>query len=76
MNIRKNEKHVTGKDDESVLERVAKTIAPPSREVSDAELIDPGANAPAPKPGDPAKSRSSGMQRKTEGDVQHDKHGK
>jgi hypothetical protein len=70
MNVRKNdtEKHGTEKDDESVLERVAKTIAPPSREVSDAELIDPGANAPAPKPDNPAKSRSSVIKRKTDGD--------
>jgi hypothetical protein len=42
-------------EDEGVLERIAKTIAPPSREVSDAELVDPGANSPAPKPATPAE---------------------
>ncbi|OGB27386.1 MAG: hypothetical protein A3I66_00530 [Burkholderiales bacterium RIFCSPLOWO2_02_FULL_57_36] len=58
MTIRKNDtdKPVNDKDDEGLLEKIAKTIAPPSREVSDAELIDPGANSPAAKPNDPEKS--------------------
>lgn len=70
MNVRKNdtEKPAEDKDDDSVLERVAKTIAPPSREVSDAELIDPGANSPVPPPSDPAKLRSVPAERKQDSD--------
>jgi hypothetical protein len=49
-------------DDEGRLEKMAKTIAPPSREVSDAELIDPGANAPAPKPATPAERAEADRQ--------------
>jgi hypothetical protein len=44
------------RDDDGVLEKIARAIDPPSREVSDAELIDPGANSPAPKPEHPAKT--------------------
>jgi hypothetical protein len=47
---------VNTKDDESTLERIGKKIVPPSRETSDAELIDPGANSPTPLPENPAKS--------------------
>jgi hypothetical protein len=39
--------------DDGMLEKIARAIDPPSREVSDAELIDPGANTPAPVPGRP-----------------------
>jgi hypothetical protein len=42
-------------EDKGTLEKIAETIAPPSREVSDEELIDPGANSPAPKPPTPAE---------------------
>jgi hypothetical protein len=49
-------------DDEGALEKMAKTIAPPSREVSDAELIDPGANSPAPKPATPAERAEADRQ--------------
>lgn len=52
------------KEDEGVLERIAKTIVPPSREVSDAELSDPGANAPAPKPATPAERAEAEQSRK------------
>ena len=58
MNIRKNgiDKSMNSKDDEGALEKIAKKIAPPSREVSDAQLIDPGANTPETTPNRPAKS--------------------
>ena len=61
MNSRKNDPDKAAHDngDEGVLEKIAKTIAPPSREVSDAELIDPGANSPAAKPKPPKKSSAS-----------------
>jgi hypothetical protein len=36
--------------DDSVLERMAKTIAPPSHEVSDDELKDPGKMTPGAPP--------------------------
>jgi hypothetical protein len=36
--------------DDSVLERIAKTIAPPSHEVSDDELKDPGKMTPDAPP--------------------------
>ncbi len=36
--------------DDSVLERIAKTIAPPSHEVSDDELKDPGKMTPGAPP--------------------------
>jgi hypothetical protein len=32
--------------DDSVLEKIARAIDPPSREISDEELIDPGKNIP------------------------------
>jgi hypothetical protein len=51
-----------GKDDEGALEKMAKSIAPPSREVSDAELIDPGANSPVPKPATPAERAEADRQ--------------
>jgi hypothetical protein len=38
--------------DKGVLEKVAQTIDPPSREISDDELIDPGSNTPGSKPSD------------------------
>lgn len=38
-------KGATGKDD-GMLEKLAQTIDPPSREISDEELADPGANIP------------------------------
>lgn len=41
--------------DEGVVDKIARTIAPPSREVSDDELADPGAHSPAPKPATPAE---------------------
>ena len=58
MNIRKNgiDKSMNSKDDEGALEKIAKKIAPPSREVSDAQLIDPGANTPETTPNRPSKS--------------------
>lgn len=58
MNNQKKDtdKSANNKGDDSVLEKVARTIAPPSREVSDAELIDPGANSPAPSPKRPTNS--------------------
>jgi len=61
MNIRKNDtgNPADDKDDESMLEKIGKKIVPPSREISDAELIDPGANSPAGKPENPAKSPDS-----------------
>lgn len=57
MNHSKDEREESAnqKEDEGKLEKIARAIAPPSREVSDAELIDPGANAPVPKPETPAK---------------------
>lgn len=79
MNVRRNDpgdNAATDKDDESMLERVAKTIAPPSREVSDAELIDPGSNSPVPKPTDPAKVRSARTEQKRDGDDADTKHDK
>jgi hypothetical protein len=38
-------------DDKTLLEKAAQLIDPPSREVSDDELIDPGANIPNQIPG-------------------------
>ncbi len=57
MNQQKNERDEAApvKDGEGRLEKIARSIAPPSRETSDAELIDPGANAPVPQPQTPAK---------------------
>lgn len=37
--------------DEGTLEKVARFIDPPGREISDEELSDPGANIPSPAPG-------------------------
>jgi hypothetical protein len=45
-------------EDENFLEKLVKAIDPPGREVSDAELIDPGANSPDAKPKDPVKKPS------------------
>jgi hypothetical protein len=46
-----------GKDegDEGLLERIAKAIDPPGRDVSDDELIDPGSNIPDSRPAKPQK---------------------
>ena len=52
------------KEDEGILERLGKTLVPPSRKVSDAELMDPGANAPAPKPLTPAERAEAEQRRK------------
>jgi hypothetical protein len=41
--------------DQGLLEKIAHTIDPPSREVSDDELIDPGANIPDDKQEDGKK---------------------
>lgn len=40
------QKSVDGKSLLDKLEKLAETIDPPGREISDAELIDPGANIP------------------------------
>jgi hypothetical protein len=58
MNTQNNDsdKSVSSKNDEGLLEKIARAIDPPSRETSDAELIDPGSNSPAPKPEQPGKS--------------------
>jgi hypothetical protein len=39
-------------DDDGLLVKIARAINPPSREVSDAELSDPGANTPDSPPPD------------------------
>jgi hypothetical protein len=49
-----NDKHQDGKttNDDTPLEKLAKKIDPPSREVSDGELRDPGSATPGAPPVD------------------------
>jgi hypothetical protein len=60
MNNQMNDSNKSkNEEDESALEKMAKFIDPPSREVSDAELKDPGANTPDSQPrNDDAKRKS------------------
>jgi hypothetical protein len=53
MNNQRNDtdKSIKNKNDsDGKLEKIARAIDPPAREISDAELIDPGSNSPAGKP--------------------------
>lgn len=61
MNVRKNavKDSANTRKKEGVLEKIARAIDPPSREVSDAELIDPGKNTPTAKPDHPPGSNAS-----------------
>lgn len=49
MNTNRNTDAKQGKD-EGVLEKIARTIDPSGREISDDELIDPGSNIPDGSP--------------------------
>jgi hypothetical protein len=49
-------------DDKTLLEKAAQLIDPPSREVSDDELIDPGSNIPNETPGRGDAGRQSSNQ--------------
>ena len=46
--------------DKGMLERIANTIDPPSRDISDDELLDPGSNIPNSKPVNPRKKPPAG----------------
>ncbi len=61
-----NNESKQGKD-EGVLERLAQTIDPPSREISDDELSDPGANIPASKPDAVRSDKGSSGNKSTSG---------
>ncbi len=51
MNAQRNDaEKSTQSADDGILEKIARAIDPPSREVSDEELIDPGANTPDSNP--------------------------
>ena len=74
MNIRKSgTDRSENTKDEGVLEKIAKVIDPPSREVSDAELIDPGTNTPATKPDHPSGIPASGSKQRQDGPNPSDK---
>ncbi len=47
------------KQGKGVLEKIAETIDPPSREISTDELLDPGSNIPPGRPGDKDAAQSN-----------------